>query len=202
MALIDATLQLLSEKGESGFTVDDVLTTSRISKGSMYHHFVDFDDLLDQSYTEQYSRYVEEDISAISQLLPGCSTADEFLDRISVLARGIHSVERAHRRAQRVAALARSEYRPAMRVALAEAQSHVTDAFTDLFREFQERGILRTDFSPRMYGTFVQAYSIGKIIDDVTVQPVDSDEWTHFVMTMVRSWVADGATARQADRTS
>ncbi len=188
LALIRATMSLLDEVGDAGFTVDDVLARSNISRGSMYHHFHDFDDLINNAHVMRFSDYVDEDIQSLARVVADCNTVEQFLERIAVLAREIHSTNRQGRRAQRVTTMARAAKSDSMRVALAAELARMTDSLADLFREMQERGIVRRDFSPKMYATFIQAYSLGKIVDDVTADPIDPDEWTNFVMNMLAGW--------------
>lgn len=187
-ALIRAALALLEENGESGFTVDDVLKRSGISKGSMYHHFQDFDDVVDHAHIRRFAEYVDQDIAAFAQAIHGCNTVEDFLTRINGLARSIHSDDRRQRRSERVETLARAVHREPMRDVLAMEQQRMTESFADLLREMQERNILKKDFSPKMYAVFLQAYSIGKVLDDVTDEPVDPDQWTIFVVSILRSF--------------
>jgi len=48
-ALLEPAIGLLDERAADEVTVDLVLSTSRVSKGSLYHHCRDFHDLLDQA---------------------------------------------------------------------------------------------------------------------------------------------------------
>jgi hypothetical protein len=143
----------------------------------------------------RFSQYVDEDIASLASAIAGCETTDSFLERIEILAREIHSPNRRDRRAARIAALARATTSARMREQLSLVQARMTDSFADLFRELQERGIVSRDFAPKMYATFIQAYSIGKVIDDVTADHVDPEEWTRFVMKMISDWATEGARA-------
>ena len=64
--LIETTVALISEFGPQGFTVDQLLDTSKISKGSLYHHFEDFHDVIIAAQVERFALYVEEDIVNIT----------------------------------------------------------------------------------------------------------------------------------------
>lgn len=187
-ALIRSALTLLAQQGEGGFTVDDVLKHSGISKGSMYHHFDDFDDLLDHAHVRRFAEYVDEDIAAFAAAMKDCRTVEAFLERIEGLARSIHGNDRRERRAQRVATLGRAFGHKKMLDSLSVEEERMTEAFADLMRELQERNILQRNFSPKMYSSFVQAYSLGKILDDISEHPLDPEDWTMFVVNVLKSF--------------
>ena len=68
-ALIDCGVELAKEFGMYGFTVEQLLTKSGISKGSLYHHFEDFVDLVECVQVRIFTEYVELDISQFKELL-------------------------------------------------------------------------------------------------------------------------------------
>ena len=43
--LIETVVELLDQHPVEAITLDQILEMSKISKGSMYHHFADFDDI-------------------------------------------------------------------------------------------------------------------------------------------------------------
>jgi AcrR family transcriptional regulator len=67
--LIETAVSLIDEFGPIGFTVDALLERSSISKGSLYHHFVDFSDVIEQAQVIRFSRYIDEDIKALFEML-------------------------------------------------------------------------------------------------------------------------------------
>ena len=79
--MLETAVSLIDEFGPIGFTVDALLDRSGISKGSLYHHFVDFSDVIEQAQVIRFSRYIDEDIKALFEMLSSTS-----LEEIIVLA--------------------------------------------------------------------------------------------------------------------
>ena len=63
--LIETATALIEEHGAQGFTVEQLLEMSHISKGSLYHHFHDFSDVIEQAQVARFSRYVDQDVVAL-----------------------------------------------------------------------------------------------------------------------------------------
>ena len=76
--------------------------------------------------------------------------------------------------------------RPRFAKQLAEIQQHLTDALTDLIREAQEQGYYRKDIDPQAIAVFIQAYTMGKIIDDFSPNPVDPEKYVDLVNTIIK----------------
>ena len=68
-ALINVVLDLLKTESLVEVHSEEVLHKSGISKGSMYHHFEDFQDLLEQAQVRRYGAFVDRSIVSIAHLL-------------------------------------------------------------------------------------------------------------------------------------
>jgi hypothetical protein len=64
-------------------------------------------------------------------------------------------------------------------------QQRLTDALADLVREAQVKGWFRSDFPPHVVAVFVQAYTLGRVLDEIAESPVDNTEWVAFIDHML-----------------
>jgi len=67
--LIDTTAALLRTHKTGEITVDMVLAAAGISKGSLYHHFEDLDELIETAMLERYARWVDVSVEAMTHIL-------------------------------------------------------------------------------------------------------------------------------------
>jgi hypothetical protein len=96
-----------------------------------------------------------------------------------------HSREMTATRFERARALGHAGASPRFKEALGVEQQRLTLAFADLVREAQSQGWVTRDIDPMAAAVFIQAYTIGKLIDEVTAEPVDEQEWLKLIHRMV-----------------
>ncbi len=68
---------------------------------------------------------------------------------------------------------------------LAAEQERLTSGLTDIIREVIEKGYFHKDLNPRVAAIFIQSYTLGKIVDDIVTNPVNSKDWDDFIDQMV-----------------
>ena len=184
--LIETAIGLIDEFGPQGFTVDVLLDTSKISKGSLYHHFDNFDDVIEQAQVARFARSVDIDINQITQLLTTVSSPEELFGRLSEVVGNATFPERRNVRLTRAEIIGHANHSVKYARALAIEQQRLTNAFSDLIREFQERGWADKTIDPVAAGTFLQAYTLGFVLNDITQNPISGEAWEQFILGMLR----------------
>ena len=117
------------------------------------------------------------------------TSRDDLLERLEQVARAAHGPERAKRRLDRAAIISSSQFSETGRVELAATQQLLTNAISDLVRELQERKLIDTAVDPKAFATFVQAYSLGLVLDDVAETPVNQEAWLALIGRMLRGLI-------------
>ncbi|MSZ96717.1 MAG: TetR family transcriptional regulator [Actinobacteria bacterium] len=184
--LTEVAASLIDEHGSQGFTVEQLLDTSQISKGSLYHHFEDFHDVIMQAQVMRFARYVDEDIEILTRVLLSSESRDDMLTRLDAVSRATHDPARTSRRGDRVEILAGARHSQRMKEALGPTQAHLTSAIADLVREMQVRHFVTQDLDPNALAVFIQAYSLGLIVNDVSSEQIDLEKWHAMISRMTR----------------
>ena len=184
--LTEAAATLIDELGSQGFTVEQLLEKSNISKGSLYHHFEDFHDVIMQAQVLRFARYVEEDIAALTNVLLASTSREDMFGRLDLISRATHDSARSVRRADRIEILAGARHSEKMKNALGPTQSRLTGAIADLVREMQAKEFVDEGLDPAAVAVFIQAYSLGLIVNDVSNEPIDLEEWHAMISRMTR----------------
>ncbi len=185
VALLDVTKRLIAEYGTDGFTVEMVLSESGISRGSLYHHFEDFPDLVESALVEVNRAYVESSIELTARALAAVTSRDEFMAAINLVTSTLHSEERFKARIDRVRMIALCADSPSFRQKFGEAQAELVDNLTEVIRDAQERGWARADFDPKALATFMSAYTIGVTLNDVSADPISFESWNALVRDVI-----------------
>lgn len=183
--LITTMVELLNGSDPEHITADQVLTASGISKGSLYHHFEDFEDLVEAALIARFSVNVDATIEALTQILTTVSSKDELLAALRELNVYNQAQNRSSFRLERARAAGLTFSSPRFHDALGLEQQRLTDAFTDLFIEAQNKGWMSTNVDARAAAVFVQAYTVGRIVDDIAPEKVDQEAWMNLIMTVV-----------------
>ena len=187
--LIEAAVELINEHGPHGFTVYQLLEMSKISKGSLYHHFEEFNHVIIAAQGKRFAQYVEEDVTGITEVLLASTSQEDMLKRFDMLTQIIHSDERSERRADRLEIISTARHSEKMKLALGPVQERVTVAFADLIREMQSKMWVSADISPEATAVFIQAYSLGLVVNDASSHHIDMGEWHHLVSRVLRSLI-------------
>ncbi len=184
--LIQATSDLMDLHAIEDISASMVLERAGASKSSMYHFFEDFSDLLEQTYIVRFGETVAISIKVIEKIIARSTTKEEFfvaLDRLtaSTQDRGIASI-----RFSRARELARSERHEKFRKSLGELQQQLTDSLTLAFETAQEKGFLNKSIEARTGAVFIQAYTLGRIVDDITETHMNDADWEKLIGRIAR----------------
>lgn len=183
--LIETMAELLDGSDPEHITADQVLTASGVSKGSLYHHFEDFEDLLEAALISRFSVNVDATIDGLAQILATVKSREELVSALREANAHDQAQSRAKFRLERARAAGLTYSSPRFHDALGVEQQRLTDAFTDLFIEAQNKGWMSTEINPRAAAVFVQAYTVGRVVDDIAPEKVDPQAWVDLLMTVI-----------------
>jgi AcrR family transcriptional regulator len=162
------------------------LQTSGISKGSLYHHFEDLDELLETAMLVRYTDWVDSSIEIIMQIIARSKTPKDIYDNLVELTRFTQDPKRRNERIYRAEILGLAESSPRLAEKLAREQQRLTDALTDIIRDTQESGYFRKELDPHAVAVLIQAYTLGKVVDDYSLTAVDPERWNELINLVVR----------------
>lgn len=183
--LLLTTVELMDSENPEKVGVEMVLEKSGISKGSLYHHFEDFPSLIEAALVYRFHHVVDSSIALIANTVATATTREEFFTDMEKVTAITHSREMTAIRFERARALGHAGTSERFKEALGVEQQRLTHAFADLVREAQSQGWVTSDIDPMAAAVFIQAYTIGKLIDEVTAEPVDEQEWLKLIHRMV-----------------
>jgi AcrR family transcriptional regulator len=183
--LIDTVVKMMDKQNPSTISSDDVLERSGISKGSLYHHFEDFSELIEYALVARFASFVDQSIYMLSQVAIHSKNKSDFVAGIKKVTRATQAPERFNLRAERVTAISTAMLNPRMKEKLGVEQERLTQALADLFRESIERGWGNPAFDARAVAVLVQAYTIGQIVDDFSPAHMAPEAWYALIDALV-----------------
>jgi AcrR family transcriptional regulator len=184
--LIQATSELMDLHAVEDISASMVLERAGASKSSMYHFFEDFSDLLEETYLVRFGETVRVSIVVIEKIIAKSTTKEEFFVALDRLTASTQARENASLRFRRARKLGRAEKHEKFRKSLGELQQQLTDSLTLAFETAQEKGFLNKDFEARTGAVFIQAYTLGRIVDDVTTTHMNDADWEKLIGRIAR----------------
>jgi AcrR family transcriptional regulator len=185
--LIQATSELMDEVSLEDISAAMVLERAGASKSSMYHFFEDFGDLLEATFLVRFAASVRVSDQAIKEIIEVSTNKVDFFKALERVTQASQSRANSAIRFQRARMLARSERSERFKKSLGEIQQQLTDSLTDAIQKAQDKGFVTLDFQARTLAVFIQAYTLGKIVDDITANPMDDLDWERFITRIASS---------------
>jgi AcrR family transcriptional regulator len=179
--LVLTTASLLETMNPVEINSELVLEQSGVSKGSMYHHFADFGELMEISQIFMFSTFVDVTVFNLTEILKYSMNRDELLHQVKNVSYLTQSSELRQMRYIRIIAFAKALHSERLRTMLLVEQQRLTEALADVFRESQERGWGNPKLDPMAVGVFLQAYTLGRVIDDFSKSRMEEVRWNEII---------------------
>lgn len=176
--IVATAATIMKEKGVGALHIDDILEQTDLSRGALYHHFKNVDEIIESALLSTYAEGINANIDFVRNVLASAKTADEF--RKGVFAANVayaHNQQLREVRKLRAHAMATTATAEALKEALAREQQRLTNEYINVISEAQKSGWVRASLDPLALATFIQAYSFGFIVDDVSESHVNTDKW-------------------------
>ena len=188
--LVETVVAMLETKKPTEILAEEVLEVSGVSKGSMYHHFEDLQELVETAQLIRYSKWIDASIEFMTTYVLGATNREDFIESLRKLTELTQSVDRKGARAERARALAACFDNPRMAKLMGEETQRHTDALADIIREVQNRDFVRSDIDAKAVAVFIQSYTLGKMVNDYNPTGVQDDVGVNMITDMaVRTFV-------------
>lgn len=93
--------------------------------------------------------------------------------------------EGTHHRLIRAQILAASMKYPKLQKYISLEQRRLTDEISEILTYAKGQGLVKISVDTRIAAVFIQGYTFGKIIDDTSTAPVDSNDWADWIMSIL-----------------
>lgn len=160
-ALIDAALDIILERGMDALRLEDVTEAVGVTKGALYWHFEDREDLIRSALAEHLHRMIDATIDGVSTALEIAKSPEDYLILISPYLSDPFDPEQVEQRWQKIELLATARRDPVLAGIMQELQIKSLKLFADVMRRAKEKGVLRPDMDPVAVAVAVSALGLG-----------------------------------------
>lgn len=183
--LIEVTVQLIGDVGIEGVDMHEVLRRAGFTTGALYHHFRDMGHLLEEAMARRFPVGVRESLALLHEGLASATTLSDYQSLMGALTEVSQASHNSSRRMERAHYLALAFGNESLRDMIARQQADMTAELARVLADVQQRGWLRHDLNPKAVAVFIQAYTLGRIIDDITDEPLDPADWNQLIITVM-----------------
>lgn len=189
--LMDTVSAMLDGAHPHDILVDEVLRVSGVSRGSLYHHFGDFPGLINATLLHRFSVNVEVDGRAMMAISQSATSKEDYWAQIRQLSAMTQVPERAAIRAERARIISMAASDETFGKQLAVEQDRLTAAMADSISLAQSKGWVNPLHSAQAIAVLLQAYSLGRSVDDISNVHMDNAEWVALIELILQPLVAD-----------
>lgn len=176
---------LLDKQGPSEIDEETILRRAGISRDELLALFEDVGELIEEACLQRFALQISYSGAQLKSVVDRCRSRAEYKAELAKITRETQARQRFHARAERAEIIVMSRSNLRLKAKLAQLQDQLTSIFEDSFIAAQQRGWINAGIPPRVGATFLQAYTLGRLVDDISASPIDDDAWCGFIDTMV-----------------
>ena len=188
--LLEVTISELDRVGLAEIDIESLLRKSKISKGSLYHHFGSKNGLLAAAEAQQFMKYLKREGETFRKLIEDCKSKQKFIDLVAAVMKITRLEANVDFRKKRVRAIAMSFNDENLAQVLKNAQIEVTQYLAGSSQIAKDRGWVKPDTDLMALSYWIQGVFIGHIMLDITEQTEHEDAWGQVAFEALRPFLA------------
>ena len=188
--LLEVTISELDRVGLAEIDIDSLLRKSKISKGSLYHHFGSKNGLLAAAEAQQFMKYLKREGETFRRLIEECKTKQKFVELVAGVMKITRLESNLDFRKKRVRAIAMSFNDETLAQVLKNAQIEVTQYLAGSFQIAKDRGWVKPDTDLTALSYWIQGVFIGHIMLDITEQTEHEEAWSEVAFQALQPFLA------------
>ena len=187
--LIEFAAKELDKVGPVKFDIDSVLRKSKISKGSLYHHFGSKNGLLVAVETQQFIKYLDEQNTLLRNLVETRKSASDFLTLMTRVMEISGLPENRDLRKKRIRAIAVAAHDRDLSEFIKTEQIKGSLYLAQTLQIAKDRGWIKPDVDVLAASYWIQGLFMGHIMLDITnIKDLDK-AWNSIAVDAIRSFI-------------
>jgi len=186
--LVDTVIEMLQTTTYKNIKSENVLLRSGISRGPLYHHFANFDDLIETAQAQIFRNYSSMLITELNHVLDVCTDPADAQKQFIQYLRSTATTPSIAFLNQRIGIIYNASFVPPLRDKLAGSEEHLTQEWIRTFERFEEKGWTERVVDPRGLGILMQATFIGRVLDSLSNTHMDPEVWCQTIFHLVQSF--------------
>ena len=189
--LIDLAIAELDTNGPIDFDLDGLLSKSKISKGSLYHHFGNKNGFIVAAELHLLAANYDQGNRLLRLLVENAKEKHEFVTALDLMVKTATNSDSDELRRRRVRALALAQHKPVLAQEMKRYQIEGSNYLAETMQIAVDRGWLRKNINVRAFSYWQQAMFFGHTLLDVSGEKDLHDDWNAIVSFALKSFLND-----------
>ncbi len=175
--LIEVTNTIYEKQALHTITAELVLRESGVTKGSLYHHFQDFSDLIEHVLVLRHETFASLELSAMNLEIDGSSGIETARARLFTALRNRQDSTSSSDRSERALILSQSLTNQRLSAKILVVDERITQLWMALYSSCAHRGWTSSYLDPRSVSAVIQGAIFGRVFIDLQSEELAMENW-------------------------
>jgi AcrR family transcriptional regulator len=175
--LIDVVVEMLKTTPYGKLKSENVLTRSGFSRGPMYHHFQNFDELVELAQLQLYKEYAVRVPDGFLKLLGETPDLQEVLRKLrNPITENLAENVKVFRW-QRLGVFERAADSPEFRKKFWEVHEEINQKWMKIYQICLDKGWADPAINPRAFAYLMESTTLARIMDNISPEQLQAEDW-------------------------
>ena len=182
--LVDTVIEMLKTTPYNGIKSENVLARSGISRGPLYHHFVNFEDLIESAQTQIYLGSVTVWVTALASAIESSADVDSAREQVRILVASESMKVSIQQLTQGIGIIHNASSIEQLHQRLGKTQEKLTQEWMKVYQLCIDKGWADSNIDPRAVAILIQAAFYGRILDNLSNVQMKSNDWIRALLRL------------------
>jgi len=186
--LVDTVVEMLNTNPYNEIKSENVLTRSGISRGPLYHHFANFDDLIETAQSQIFLKSVTTLVAELTQVIESSSDSELVREEVRNLVAKSSMNPSLQQLTQRIGIIHNASSLNSLHQQLGETQEKLTKEWMAVYQLCVDKGWADSNIDARAVAILMQSTFIGRILDNLSSLHMKPDNWVQVLLRLFDSY--------------
>ena len=184
--IVEFAEQELAEYGVSGFNLSRVIELSGVSRGSVYHHFINREGTIAAVETKHLLEDLDNANKILREFANGASHVDEILHGVRILLESTSTEEARETRRRRNVTTVNAQAIPTLAQVMSQREAEGDAHVAETIRLTAERGVIHPRLPAAGIAHFISSLFSGRLVVDLLNDPEADAAWIDVTLEALR----------------
>ncbi len=182
--LVDTVIEMLKTGPYNSIKSENVLMRSGISRGPLYHHFENFEDLIETAQTQIFWSSVTVWVTALASAIESSSDADSAREQVRILVASESMKVSVQQLTQGIGIIHNASSIEPLHQRLGKMQEKLTQGWMLVYQLCVDKGWADSNIDGRAVAVVIQGAFIGRILDNLSSVQMKSNDWVQALLRL------------------